>query len=135
MVPQNFITVTQGVRNRLLEIVEIFLAVLVFCAVAYFSWNSLQSFLWKDWSSASVMYEFISVILLILLALEVTRLILVHSLTVVMELMMLILARKMLYPEIAALELLYCAVAFALVIGVYYLYELKPLKSLDDLTQ
>lgn len=132
---QQLITATRSVRDRLLEVVEIFLAVLVFCATVYFSWNTLQSFLWKDWSRMSVMYEFIAVILLILLALEVTRLILVHSITVVMELMLLILARKMLYPEIAALELLYCTVAFALVIGVYYLYELKPLKSLDDLTQ
>jgi hypothetical protein len=132
---QKFITTTENVRDSVLKMVEIFLAGVVFCAVVYFSWNVLYDFLLKDWSNMSVMYEFISFILLLLLGLEVTRLILVHSITVVMELMLLIIARKMLYPEITALDILYCTAAFAMVIGVYYLYELKPLKSLEDLTK
>jgi hypothetical protein len=81
------------------------------------------------------MYEFISFILLALLGFELIRLILVHSITVVMELMLLIIARKMLYPEIVALDLLCCVIAFLLTIGAYYLYESKPLKGLEDITK
>lgn len=114
---------------------ESILTLAVFCAVVYFSLNTAIDFLDKDWSTTSVMYDFISFILLILLGFELMRLILVHSITVVMELMLLIIARKMLYPEIVALDLLYCVMAFLLTIGVYYLYELKPLKSLDDITK
>ena len=132
---QKLIDTTVRARQSALEIMEVVLAIAVFCAVAYFSFHAAQSFLLKDWSNMSVMYEFISFILLILLGLEVTRLILVHSITVVMELMLLIIARKMLYPDITALDLLFCAVAFVLVIGIYYLYELKPIKSLEDITK
>ena len=132
---QKLIDTTVRARQSALEIMEVVLAIAVFCAVAYFSFHAAQGFLSKEWSSMSVMYEFISFILLILLGLEVTRLILVHSITVVMELMLLIIARKMLYPDITALDLLFCAVAFVLVIGIYYLYELKPIKSLEDITK
>lgn len=119
----------------LLEVMEGILALVMFIVVVYFSLNTAESFLHKDWSSTSVMYEFISFILLVLLGFELIRLILVHSITVVMELMLLIIARKMLYPEIVALDLLYCVIAFLLTVGIYYLYELKPLKSLEDITK
>lgn len=126
---------TVQARENLLEITEILLAAMVFISVVYFGMNGTLGFLAKDWSSMSVMYDFISFILLILLGLEVARLILVHSITVVMELMLLIVARKMLYPEIAPLDLLYCAMAFSLIVLIYYLYEIKPIKNLEDLTK
>lgn len=132
---QAYIATIRSFRDHLLEIVEMIFAILIFCAVLYFSWEGMQTFLSKDWSSMSVMYEFISFILLILLGLEVSRLILVHSITVVMELMLLIIARKMLYPEIVPLDLLFSTLAFAVVVGIYYFYELKPIQGLSDLTQ
>ncbi len=122
-------------EDVLLHVAEIVLTILVFCGVVYFSVVALGDFLERDWSSVTTMYDFITTVLLVLLGLEVARLILVHSIVVVMELMLLIIARKMLYPDILALEMIYCAIAFAVVVGVYYLYELKPLKSLEDLTQ
>jgi hypothetical protein len=130
-----FINTMKQARYGILEIVEGVLALVMFFAVLYFSFNTGGSFLYKDWSSTSVMNEFISFILLVLLGFELIRLILVHSITVVMELMLLIIARKMLYPEIVALDLLYCVVAFLLTVGIYYFYELKPLKSLEDITK
>ena len=130
-----FINTMKQARYGILEIVEGVLALVMFFAVLYFSFNTGESFLYKDWSSTSVMNEFISFILLVLLGFELIRLILVHSITVVMELMLLIIARKMLYPEIVALDLLYCVVAFLLTVGIYYFYELKPLKSLEDITK
>lgn len=132
---QNIIDTTVRARQNMLEIVEIVLAGLIVCAVAYFSFHGALNFFFMDWSRMTVMYEFISYILLILLGLEVARLILVHSISVVMELMLLIIARKMLYPDITALDLLFCAIAFVLVVAVYYLYEFRPIKSLEDLTK
>lgn len=122
-------------EDVLLHVAEIVLTILVFCGVVYFGVVALGDFLERDWSSVATMYDFITTVLLVLLGLEVARLILVHSIVVVMELMLLIIARKMLYPDILALEMIYCAIAFAVVVGVYYLYELKPLKSLEDLTR
>lgn len=132
---RQFINTTKQARHGILELAEVILALVMFFAVVYFTFNVAESFLHKDWSSTTIMYEFISFILLILLGLELIRLILVHNITVVMELMLLIIARKMLYPDIAALDLLYCVVAFLLIVGIYYLHEYKPLKSLEDLTK
>ncbi len=122
-------------EDFILKLAEIVLTGLVFCGVVYFGVLTVGDFFQRDWSSLATMYDFIASILLILLGFEVARLILVHSITVVMELMLLIIARKMLYPDILAIEMIYCAVAFAVIVGVYYLYELKPLKSLEDLTR
>lgn len=132
---RQFINKIKQSRHGVLEIMEGVLALAMFFAVLYFSFNIAESFLHKDWSNTSVMYEFISFILLALLGFELIRLILVHSITVVMELMLLIIARKMLYPEIVALDLLYCVIAFLLTIGACYLYESKPLKGLEDITK
>ncbi len=123
------------IRHGVLEIVELILAIVVFVVVLYFGFNMAKGFILIDWSAASSLYEFISFVLLILLGLEVSRLIAVHNITVVMEIMLLIIARKMLYPDISALDLLFSTIAFALVVGVYYLYKIKPIKSLDDLTK
>ena len=135
MMISRMIHATIQIRQSILEIVEIVLAGIIVCAVAYFSFHAGLSFLVMDWSSMTVMYQFISYILLVLLGLEVARLILVHSITVVMELMLLIIARKMLYPDITALDLLYCAIAFVLIVGIYYLYESRPIKSLEDISK
>lgn len=132
---RRFMSSIRQARYAVLEILEGVLALAVCIAVLYFSFHTAESFLHKDWSSASVMYEFISFVLLVLLGFELTRLILVHSITVVMELMLLIIARKMLYPEIVALDLLYCVVAFLLTVGIYYFHEQRPLKSLKDITK
>jgi len=135
MVIQKLINATLQARQNTFEIVEIILAIIIVFAVAYFGFHAGLTFLSMDWSNMAAMYQFISYILLILLGIEVARLILVHSITVVMELMLLIIARKMLYPDITALDLLYCAIAFVLVVGIYYLYEHKPIKSLEDITK
>lgn len=134
MLVRKLIKATTRGRDSVLEITEIVLALMVLFAVVYFSFNGVQTFLLKDWSSTPVMYEFISFILLILLGLEIIRLILVHSINVVMELMLLVIARKMLYPDIIPLDLLFCAMAFSLIVGIYYLYEIKPIKGLGNLT-
>lgn len=122
-------------EDVIVKLAEIVLTGLVFCGVVYFGVFAVGDFFQRDWSSMATMYDFIATILLILLGLEVARLILVHSIVVVMELMLLIIARKMLYPDILAIEMIYCAIAFAIIVGVYYVYELKPLKSLEDLTR
>ncbi len=122
-------------KDMALKLAEIALASIVFFGVAYFSVVALSTFLHRDWSYVTTMHDFIAMVLIILLGFEVVRLILVHNITVVIELMLLVIARKMLSPDIGALDLVYCAGAFAIVVGVYYLYEWKPLKSLEDLTQ
>lgn len=117
-----------------MKITEIILALCVFLAVIHFSIETARGFFCEDWSEISVMYEFISFSMLIFLGLEIIRLILIQSINVVMELILLIIARKMLYSDITPFDLLLCVVAFCLTVGVYYLHGIKPIKSLEDLT-
>lgn len=131
---KNLMNILQG-KHFFLKLIEVFLSALVLCGTVYFGVIALSNFVQRDWSSVTTMYDFIATILVVLLGFEVARLILVHSIIVVMELMLLVVARKMLYPDIPALDLVYCAVAFAVIVGVYYLYRRIPLKSLEDLTQ
>ncbi len=134
MIKKIITNILQG-KDLVLKLTEIVLATIVFFGTAYFSVITLATFLHRDWSSVTTMYDFIAMVLIILLGFEVARLILVHNITVVLELTLLIIARKMLSPDIGALDLVYCAGAFAIIVGVYYLYEWKPLKSLEDLTK
>lgn len=134
MIKKIITNILQG-KDLVLKLTEIVLATIVFFGTAYFSVITLGTFLHRDWSSVTTMYDFIAMVLIILLGFEVARLILVHNITVVLELTLLIIARKMLSPDIGALDLVYCAGAFAIIVGVYYLYEWKPLKSLEDLTK
>ncbi len=126
---------TRQGKHFSLKSIEVSLSAIVLCGTVYFGVIALSNFVYRDWSIVTTMYDFIATILVVLLGFEVARLILVHSIVVVMELMLLVVARKMLYPDIPALDLVYCAIAFAVVVGIYYLYRRIPLKSLEDLTQ
>jgi len=120
--------------QKFIKIFELLLAGLVLAAVIYFGSSSFSSFLEMDWSNIATFYQFISYILLLLVGVELVRLIVLHTITTVLELMILIVARKMLSPDLDSLALLYNVVALALLVGINYVYALKPLKSLDDLT-
>lgn len=122
-------------RKLLIKGLENVLALLVLGGVIYFGINGLSDFFTKDWSSIITFYQFISFILLLLVGIELIRLMLSHSITTVLELMILIVARKMLDPNIDALGLLLSVIALGILVSINYLYALKPLKSLEDLTQ
>ncbi len=122
-------------KRLLIKGLENILALLVLCGVIYFGINGLSGFFIKDWSSITTFYQFISFILLLLVGMELIRLMLSHSIITVLELMILIIARKMLDPNIDALGLLLSVIALGILVCINYLYALKPLKSLEDLTQ
>lgn len=120
--------------HKSIKVFEIILAMLVLLAVIYFGFSSVGGFLGKDWSNITTFYQFISYVLLLLVGVELIRLIVLHSITTVLELMILIVARKMLSPELDSLGILYSVTALTILVGINYIYALKPLKSLDDLT-
>lgn len=118
---------------NVLEITEKIVAVIVFLFVIYFSYQSILTFLTKDWSDVLVMYDFIYLSLAILLGLEVCRLILVHNLKIILELMILIVARKVLYPKIDTLDILICITSLAALLGIYYFYKKNHMEDLGVL--
>jgi len=120
--------------QKFIKFFELLLAALILLAVLYFGFNGTYDFLVRDWSSTATFYEFIAFVLLLLVGVELIRLIVLHSITTVLELMILIVARKMLSPDLDSLGIIISVVALAILVGINYVYALKPIKSLDDLT-
>lgn len=122
-------------RKITIKFLESTLALFVLVGVINFGINGIGGFFLKDWYNIATFYQFISFILLLLVGIELIRLMVSHSITTVLELMILIVARKMLDPKIDALGILFSVIALGILVGINYLYALKPLKSLEDLTQ
>jgi hypothetical protein len=57
-----------------------------------------------------------------------------HSITNVIELMILIVSRKMLTPQVTSLDILLSAIAIIILIATSYVYSRKPLQTLEDLS-
>lgn len=123
------------IKNKIISITEIILSLLVFVGTINFGVKGTARFLSLDWSLNPTFYQFISFVLLVLVGLELIRLILSHNISTVLELMILIIARKTLDPNIDSTGIFLSMISLGIVVIINYLYEHKPLKSLQDLTQ
>ena len=116
------------------HIVEKVLAAAVCIGIVVFAFQGLRSFLFRDWGSPETFYAFISFVLLLLLGVELIRLLMFHSFTTVLELIILIISRKMLKPDISSADILTLIISIAVVVAIYYVYSRHPLKELEDLS-
>lgn len=75
-----------------------------------------------DWSQTETFYELIYRVLLLVIGLELVRMLVTHSLAAVLELLAFVIARKMLKPELTAVDIILSVAAFvALLAGRKYL--------------
>ncbi|HBE73533.1 MAG TPA: hypothetical protein DDW31_05540 [candidate division Zixibacteria bacterium] len=65
-----------------------------------------------DWSETETFYELIYRVLLLVIGLELVRMLVTHSLAAVLELLAFVIARKMLKPELTALDIILSVAAF-----------------------
>jgi len=65
-----------------------------------------------DWSSTEAFYELIYRSLLLVIGLELVRMLITHSLGAVLELLAFVIARKMLKPDLSALDVALVVAAF-----------------------
>jgi hypothetical protein len=70
-----------------------------------------------DWSSTETFYELIYRALLLVIGLELVRMLVAHSLAAVLELLAFVIARKMLKPDLTALDIILGVVAFVALLG------------------
>jgi len=79
-----------------------------------------------DWSSYDAFYELIYRTLLLVIGLELVRMLVTHSLLAVLELLAFVIARKMLKPDLSAIDLVLAVVSFViLLVGRRYLLNAK----------
>lgn len=102
-------------------------------AVVWYSFTSI-GVLWEmDWASTETFYEFINRTLVAIIGLELVRMLVNHSIGAVLELLAFVIARKMLKPDLEALDIALSAGAFvALMAARHYLMEDKFYSEKDD---
>ena len=65
-----------------------------------------------DWTAKETFYELIYRVLLLVIGLELVRMLVTHSLAAVLELLAFVIARKMLKPDLTAIDIILSVVAF-----------------------
>lgn len=99
---------------------ERLLAVVVLLAVSAFAVFSVRTLIAMDWSSTETFYELVYRVLLMVIGVELARTLLTHDLTAILELLAFVVARKMLKPDVSALDILMSVVAFSVLLAARY---------------
>lgn len=87
-----------------------------------------------DWQTTTAFYELIYRVLLVVIGLELVRMLVVHDLTAVLELLAFVIARKMLKPDIVALDIVLGVLAFvALLAARRFLLAVPSQQGGEDL--
>jgi len=105
-------------------ILEKAIATATLIAVVIYSIHSTRTLLAMDWSSTDTFYEFINRVLIAVIGIELVRMLVNHSIGAVLELLAFVIARKMLKPDLEALDIALSAGSLvALMAARHYLME------------
>jgi hypothetical protein len=96
---------------------EVALAALVLVGVLAAALGSLRELLGLDWRQASTFDQLLSRVLFIAIGLELVRMLVVHSLRAILEMLAFAIARNMLLPDRTAVDILLGTVGFALLLA------------------
>ncbi len=116
------------VSNNLGVVIHLFLsalAILLLVAAAIAAYDTVVRefpLLWQHKDEYAVLQKIIENILLIAIAAEFALLLLFHRMSAAVEVVVFVIARKTVSPEITALDLLLCAAAIAGLIVLRYYY-------------
>lgn len=109
--------------------IEIFLAAAVILSVLVYIVASFQTFVNADWNEREVFYDLIYRVLLVTIALELSRMLITHSFLAILELLAFVVARKMLKPDITTVDVLLGVFAFVALLGANRYFVLPIEKS------
>jgi hypothetical protein len=103
------------------------LALLVLAGVVIFAATGTAHLVRQDWTATETFYELIYRVLLLVIGLELARMLVTHSLVAVLELLSFVIARKMLKPDLTAVDIALSVLAFvALMAARRYLIRDAP---------
>ena len=101
------------------------LALAVIVGVVVFAAGSFRVMAALDWRDTETFYELIYRILLLVIGLELARTLVTHELMAVLELLAFVIARKMLKPDLEALDIVLGVAAFVALLAARR-YLMKP---------
>jgi hypothetical protein len=113
---------------------ERLLAFGILLGVVAFAYESIVALIQMDWSTTETFYELIYRALLLVISVELIRTLVTHDLMAVLELLAFVVARKMLKPELATIDILLGVAAFAGLLAArrFFLPPLAPLRNQAD---
>lgn len=121
------------VYARLVKWFELLLALGVLIGVVAHTFSSGMVLSDMDWRLTETFYELIYRVLLLVIGLELVRMLVVHDLMAILELLAFVIARKMLKPDIVALDIVLAVLAFvALLAARRYLLTIPKLFTKHD---
>ncbi|MBN2369672.1 MAG: hypothetical protein JXO72_04220 [Vicinamibacteria bacterium] len=88
------------------------LAFFVLLGVVVYAVCSARVLACMDWSSNDSLYELIYRVLLMVIGVELVRMLVIHDLLAVLELLAFVIARKMLKPDLTSIDILLVVAAF-----------------------
>jgi hypothetical protein len=101
-----------GYYKAIAVCIERLLALVILGAVFVFGVRSAQTLGAMDWRLTETFYELIYRVLLLVIAVELARTLVTHDLRALLELLAFVIARKMLKPDLADLDILLSVLAF-----------------------
>jgi hypothetical protein len=112
---------------------ERILAISVLVGIVLYSFGSILILAGMDWKLTETFYELIYRVLLIVIGLELVRMLIVHDLSAVLELLAFVTARKVLKPDIEAIDIVLAIIAFVALLGARrYFLETQSYKQKDN---
>lgn len=96
----------------LLKWFEMLLALIVFIGVFVYSIGSIERLVVMDWRTTETYYELIHRVLLLVIGLELVRTLLARDLVTILDLLAFVIARKMLKPDLTAIDIALSVLAF-----------------------
>lgn len=120
--------------RRTALMLEHLLACVIVLGVILFAISSFFYLIELDWRVTETFYELVYRVLLMVIGVELARTLLTHDLGAILELLAFVVARKMLKPEITALDIGISVVAFvALLAAKRYLLTAAEVKKTREL--
>lgn len=103
--------------SQVVRWLEIALAGLVLVGVLAAAVSSVRELLGLDWSQGATFDRLMSRVLFIAIGLELARMLVVHSLRAILEMLAFAIARNMLLPDRTAVDIVLGAVGFAVLLA------------------
>jgi hypothetical protein len=119
----------------LVKILERLLALVVLISALVFAAGSAQALFGANWQTTEAFYDLIYRVLLVVIGLELVRMLVVHDLAAVLELLAFVIARKMLKPDLEAIDVVLAVSAFVALLAARRYLLAPPAAKAEDKPQ
>jgi hypothetical protein len=108
------------------------LALAILAGILAFAFSSATALSGMDWRDTATFYEMIYRVLILVIGVELIRTLVTHDLAAVLELLAFVIARKLLKPDLTALDILLSVTAFVLLLIARRFFLRRPSNEAPD---